>query len=594
MNLASPYWPFFLTMNKFAIPLLLGVLSACSAPAPGNRPSGDGDAVGDGDHDPSGDGDGDTSTGSRTGGGDGDGDGAGGGDGDGDGAGGGPPLPDGTGSSAALPARIRRLTNAEYNASVQALLGTELRPADDFPPDARQHGYSLNEAARVDPVLARRLDSAALQLADEALTRIGQIAPCSDPTGQAPSCADMFIESFGQEAYRRPLTAEDRASLTTLYEAGSSGATYADGIHLVIRGVLQSPAFLYLTELGDGSTSGVSEMTSYEIAASLSYMLTGAPPDEQLFAAASDGRLSSGAERAQQAQRLLSDQAGRSRALRVIKEWLRIDRISMTSKDSNVYPSYAALQEDMGKESDDFILATLESSAGSVEELLGATWTIASSNLASNLYGVSGSGRVDVPERPGLLNRAAFLAVHAHAHESAPVLRGTAMLRQIGCEDIELPTNLATEIVPPVPDPTKTTRQRFEIHSQDPTCAKCHDAIDPLGFAFEQFDGMGAFRDTEGSHPIDSSAVVAMGTDFDGSYPSSTELALAIASSEKVAECFARQLFRASAGEASGIADSEAAFIASFAKLEADDRKSIMGVLVALASSDIMTYRRAP
>src|SRR5690606_3906964 len=250
--------------------------------------------------------------------------------------------------------RIRRLTNAEYNASVQALLGTTATPADDFPPDARQHGFTVNEAQRVDPVMARALDSSARKLAAEARAQFGVLAPCADPVGGADACADSFIESFGTRAYRRPLTDEDRAALRGLYEAGAQGATYEDGIELVIRGILQSPGFLYLTEIGDGGTEPLVKLTPWELASALSYVVTGGPPDEALLRAAAEGTLDTPEGREAEVRRLFETEAGRVRTVRVVREWLGIDRIASTAKDANVYPDFQGARDAMEAETDAF------------------------------------------------------------------------------------------------------------------------------------------------------------------------------------------------------------------------------------------------
>ncbi len=502
-------------------------------------------------------------------------------------------LPDGSDASAALPARIRRLTNAEYNASVQSLLLTDLTPANTFPPDSRQHGYTLNEAQRIDPVLARQLDAAAMQLAAVAVEKLDTLAPCADQAAGGEACARSFVDSFASKAYRRPLTEDDITGLMTLYRLGAEGATYADGIHHIVRGVLQSPGFLYLTEIGDTPESGIIQLNNYELAASLSYFLTGGPPDDELAAVAASGELSSLDVRAAQTLRLVNTEAGKKTAVKLAREWLGIDRIVSTAKDSNVYPAYEGLRQAMHQETGDFVRATLDSSRGSLDELLGAPWTVANSGLAQ-MYGASGEGRIDTPDRPGLLNQAAFLSVYAHAHETGPVLRGVAVMRRVTCEDIELPPSLAVEIIPPVPDPTLTTRERFAIHSADAGCAGCHNKIDPVGFSFEQFDAMGAYRTQENSRPIDSTGTVALNKDFDGPYESSSQLAAAISTSADVAECFARQMFRAGSGEGSGAKASEDAFLQSWNKLDPADQRSLLGIVVALANSDLMTYRIKP
>lgn len=511
-------------------------------------------------------------------------------------------LPDGTTSSSLLPARIRRLTNAEYNASVAALLGTTSAPAVDFTPDARQHGYTVNEAQRVDPILARQLDAAAIKLAAEAKTRLDELAPCADPVAGGEACADAFVRSFGAKAYRRPLVQEDVDGLLGLYRVGAEGATYADGIEHLLRGILQSPGFLYHTEIGTGSHGdgkALVELTPHELAESLAYLITGGPPDPELLGAAEGGDLGTAEGRAAQVRRLFQSSLGSSRNVRLIREWLGIDRIANTAKDSNVYPDYAGLKDAIERETESFVTNVLSTSSGSVADFLGAPSTTAEPALLE-MYQRGGSS-----QRIGLLNQAAFLSVYAHAHETAPVLRGVAMMRRVACVDIELPTTLDVVIIPPVPDPTKTTRERFSIHAEDKACASCHRMIDPLGFSFEQFDGMGKFRATENGTrledgstlddgiPVDSATTVALNLDFDGAYTDSNALATAVAGSAHVRECFARQMFRASAAEGHDVDDAEETFLALWKELPEETRGSLLETLVAFAESSLFTHRRA-
>ncbi len=498
-----------------------------------------------------------------------------------------------------FPARIRRLTNAEYNASVQSLLGTTEAPADDFPPDTRQHGYTVNEAQRVDPVLARALDGSAAALATAARTQFATLAPCADSAGGGETCAQSFIASFGEKAYRRPLDGDDKASLLALYKAGAEGAAYEDGIELVIRGILQSPGFLYLTEIGDGTPADVVSLTAYELAAELSYTITGGPPDETLLEAATSGSLATPEGREAEVRRLFVTDAGQARAVQVVREWLGIDRIVATAKDATIYPNFAGARDSIAKETVDFVHEVLTTTPGTVSELLGANWSVVDGTLGP-LYGVTATGRVETPDRIGLLNQAAFLSVYGHAHETAPVLRGVAILRRVTCLDIELPTNSTVQIIPPVPDPSKTTRERFTTHSLDAFCASCHTKIDPLGFSFEQFDSMGVFRDTEKPKDatealdIDSSADVTLGMDFDGPYDDSNGLAAALAQSATVRDCFAQQVFRSAAAEGQGSGPYEASFKTLMKDLPVDQQGALLDILVTYAKSALFTLRGAP
>ena len=501
-----------------------------------------------------------------------------------------------------LPARIRRLTNAEYDASVQALLGTTQQPSPSsaFPPDSRQGSFTLNDAQRVDPVLAKQLDVAALALVSEARGngKLAALAPCA--AGEA--CATTFINDFGARAYRRPLAADESAALVALYHAGADGATHEEGIDLVARAMLQSAGFLYLTELGAPPASGGAAaskvvLTSNETASALSYVLGGMPPDQPLLDAAGAGQLATSDGREQQARRLLALSGGHERVVRVVREWFGVDRIADTAKDTTVYPDFAGVKASMEAESLRFIDEVMSHGTGTVSELLGADWTMADAPLAS-VYGVSsgGAGRTSLAAvgRRGLLNQGAFLSVYAHASETAPVLRGVAIMRRVACLPLKSPTELNIVVTPPMPDPSKTTRQRFDVHATDALCRSCHKSIDAFGFAFEGYDGMGKARTTDSNLPVDSTTTVATGKDFDGSYADSNALAAALAGSADVRACAARQLFRASAGRSDdSAAGAEAAFVDGWRTLPAEAQGNLVETLVAFVRSAQFVERSA-
>jgi hypothetical protein len=524
-----------------------------------------------------------------------------------------------------IPARIRRLANAEYDTSVQVLFeDAALSPAADydFPPDARQAGFTLNDAQRVDPIVAKQYATAAAALAETAKARAATLAPCSDPN-PGESCARAFIEKFGAKVYRRPLSADEidgpaqNDGLLDLYRAGAEGATYADGIELVVRGLLQSAGFLYLTELGAGTgpaSAGTRvDLTPHELSAALSYLATGGPANEQLISAALAGGLASPKQRGDELVKLIdSGQNARRRMVRLMQEWLGIDRLSATAKDSNVYAAFDAAKLPLQRESEEFIGEILYAASGNVSELLGADYTYSSGPLEAPLqalYRVNGQqGRIPLSRR-GLLNQGAFLSVYAHAHESGPVLRGVAVARRVACLPIPSPTELNIVVVPPVPDPAKTTRERFAIHSQDDQCRSCHDVIDPFGFSFELYDGMGQHRTQEiqpgqSSGPAVDSHVVLSAGPVAGEYADSNALALALSESPAVRECFARHLFRGSIGRSDPlVAAAEDEFVrywqaawdglAPAERADANAQGNFERILRALVENPLFTQRIA-
>ena len=473
-------------------------------------------------------------------------------------------------SSPLLPARIRRLTNVEYENSAHAVVGSNEPIAADFAPDTRQFGYTLNDAQRVDSVLVKQISAAATKLAAEVRSKLDTLAPCANPSAGGEACAKTFIQSFATHAFRRPLADDEVSKLVELFHVGADGATYADGIELIATGVLQSAGFLYLTETGDGSTASQVTLNPYETASAISYLVTAGPPDADLITAAANGELATPEQRSAVFTRLVAGSdpaAARARVLRVVQEWLGIDRLADTAKDTTVYPDFAGVKAAMQNESGAFLQRLVDAKTGTVGELLGASWTATSDQKLIDLYKgtAAGNGEVTLPERRGMLNQGAFLSVYAHASETGPVLRGLVIQRRLACQLVKSPSELKLTVPPLMPDPSKTTRQRLDVHARDPECAKCHDAIDSLGFPFERYDSMGATQTVDKLNQnltIDSHSTVSLGLDFDGDYADSNELATALSKSDVVRECFARNIFRASSGRSTAdVSAAEQAFI---------------------------------
>jgi hypothetical protein len=518
----------------------------------------------------------------------------------------------GLAASDTLPARIRRLTNAEYDASVRVMLGVTEAPSIkfSFPPDAKQGphnspagaAFTVNDAQRVDPVLADKLDIAAQAVVGQARMtgRLNALAPCeTTEPASAEACAKAFIQSFGATAYRRALTSDESAGLLKAYHVGADDHTYAEGIDQVTRVLLQSPGFLYTTEIGAVGAAATFVMTADEIAAALSYLLTSEPPDSGLLASVASGSLAAGAGREVEARRLLATPAGRERFVRVVREWLGIDDVARREKSQGVYPDFASVSPAMETESRAFIDEVLNNSTGTLGELLTADWTIADAPLAA-VYGVPAAGMgqhtsLAGVRRRGILNQAAFLSVFASNNGSHPVFRGVALMRRIACLELPDPGALGIVVSFPALDATKTTRNRFESHAMDPGCASCHAKIDNFGFLFENFDGMGKQRADENGLPVDTKVTVNVGSDFDGTYADSTELVSALAQSDSVKTCMARHIFHSTVGRSdASIADAELGFVETWKKLPAEQQGRLADVLVAFVKSPTFVQRRTP
>jgi hypothetical protein len=561
----------------------------------------------------------------------------------------------GGGTTSLLQTDVRRLTNAEYDSSVAALLGTKLTPAaSSFSADSTQSGYTLNEGQVVASQMAKDLDTAAIALVTEARGngKLAALSPCTDPTHSGATCAATFVSTFGAQVYRRPVTGDEASNLATVYQASVTGDTgsspYNDGIDLITRTMLQSPGFLYITELGPSAPSSDPSitLTPFEMASTMSYLLSAGPPDATLMAAASSGNLSTPDQLETQARRLLTTSTSGSpgRLVRLVREWMGLSATGQIAKDMNWYPDFASLNAAamMDDETNSFVNEVLQKKTGTVSELLSAPWTIinptttltasAISTYYSKFYGVTGtSGETSLAgakggARIGILNQGAFSSVYAHASTSGPVLRGVAVERRVACIPVPDPSTLMITVPPPpAPDASnpETTRALFNVHGTTPGCAKCHTNIDAFGFTFEGYDGMGEYRtigaDSKGTvHlggekvtsirsqaiggfeylPIDttSGTLAGTGTDLDGtSFADSNALATALSGSASVASCAATQLFRGSTGrsDATGaLTDSEMAFQTIWSALSADKQGNIAEILVAYIRSPLFAQRR--
>jgi hypothetical protein len=486
-----------------------------------------------------------------------------------------------------LPARVRRLSNSEVAASVAALLPGTVLPS--FAPDTRQSRFTENAAQQVDPLYAAELQDAFHAAATTSAPALVTALGCS--AGDA--CAARFIADFVTRAWRRPLAAAERADLLDLFHSGALGATFRDGVALVVEAALQSASFLYLTELGAApATGGEVRLAPHEAAAALAYLVTGGPPDAALVTA-TEG-LVGAAGREAQARRLLQTEGAQHQVQRFVKEWLGLDQLGATGKANDVYPDFAGYRSLMVDETDAYIVETVFHDEGSLRRLLTADYTIAGLELA-RYYGLApdgiAGGRASLRGSPrkGLLTQASFLSVYAHADSSAPVKRGAAVLERLLCMPLPLPSDIALTVVPPRPDPTRTTRARYEAHVSAPPCAACHALIDPIGFAFEGFDGAAVARTEENGQPVVTAADLDGGP-LDGHVDGAAALLDKLAASPETEACFARNFFRFAAATADPRL--EDAYVSDvWTKLPAERRGRVQELFVSWASSDMFITR---
>jgi Protein of unknown function (DUF1592)/Protein of unknown function (DUF1588)/Protein of unknown function (DUF1595)/Protein of unknown function (DUF1587) len=492
----------------------------------------------------------------------------------------------GSTAPAYLSVRVRRLTALEFDATTAAILGTQQKFGSTFATDYRQDGFTRNAGAVIDSIVAPQIGTAADALAQEAVTnQLNTIAPCTG--SNQDTCAQNFITTFGAKAFRRPVTSDEVTALMTVYHAGIVRQAYAQGIQLALSAILQSAGFLYLTELGGTVTSGMTQLTSWEAASALSYFVTGGPPDDTLTKAAAADALKTSDQLGAQATRLLTTPAAKNQIAEFVMQWLRIDTPSSTVVPVNTAAS-------MINETTAFTSEVFFNDQGTLGNLLTANYTFVDSNLAT-LYNLaapsSGMSKVSTGgQRIGIFNQGSFLSTYAHGNISAPVKRGHMIRTELLCQTIPPPDpSLMVNMTVTAPTGGNTTRDLDMAHMTNPVCAGCHTLMDPIGFAFENFDGTSAYRSTENGQTIDSTGALNAAGSATGSFATEQELMQRLSSDSDALNCFSTFFFRFASAQNSP--DTEAAFAAFLQAQPAATQTRLLDLLVAFVKSDLFIKR---
>jgi mono/diheme cytochrome c family protein len=345
--------------------------------------------------------------------------------------------------------------------------------------------------------------------------------------GDEERCATDIVRNLVRRAYRRPATDEDVETLLKLYRSGRREASFETGIQFALEGVLVSPNFLFRIERDPASVrpGSVYRLTDLELASRLSFFLWSSIPDEELLQTAVRGGLSDARTLDQQLRRMVLDRRAAALVDNFAGQWLHLRNVRVATPDPRVFPDFDENLRDAFRRETELFLASQLREDRSVLDLLRADYTFVNERLARfygipNVYG-SHYRRVAVTDdhRRGLLGHGSILTVTSYSTRTSPVLRGKWLLENIlGAPPPPPPPNvpdldLARSAGGDVP---RSVRQRLEEHRKSPGCAGCHAVMDPLGFALENFDGVGKWRTRDDNQPIDASGRLLDGTRFNG------------------------------------------------------------------------------
>ena len=464
---------------------------------------------------------------------------------------------------------IRRLTHLQYDNTVNSLLGDSTRPARSFPSEDYVNGYTNQASAQViTPTLAElygrvaeRLGRNAFRYGDE-----GGLLPCEPNGPDDRDCARKFVNDFGLKAFRRPLTQSEReAHVDLLLQWAQPDKAFLSGAAAVIEAMLQSPHFLFLVPHENNSPA-----KPYEIASRLAYALWNAPPDKELLAAAAAGGLHSRSAVEEQARRMLPNQRTTEAFDDFLSQWMRFDRLRNSVKDRNRFRDFGPQVAESMTEETRRLFQYLAWSDVDFREFFTADYTFVDDFL-TRVYGLPDPAvpyeKTEYPAdstRSGILGHGTFLAQTGKPIHTSPTERGLFVREHFLCQAIPPPPPGVDTSLPPLMlggRPMTVRETMEELHASQEVCASCHKLVDPIGYGFEHFDTVGAYRETEPvrveptpqqkregakatehSLPIDASGFVAGIPD--SAFSSPQDVGRILAQSSICQKCIVRQLFR--------------------------------------------------
>jgi hypothetical protein len=347
-----------------------------------------------------------------------------------------------------------------------------------------------------------------------------------------PSIAEA-LQSFAARAWRRPLEKGELDDLVALFEQQrAKKPSTAEALRLPLISILSSPHFLCRIERRTDDP-GPQKLNAHELANRLSYFLWRSMPDEQLRAAADNGSLLQEAVLSAQVDRMLSDPAISTFCETFPARWLGVEKVMTLDVDPQLYPGVGwGLRHDMVAETQQ-VFTEIVREKMSCLELIDSDWTFLSRRLARH-YEVAGPAddrlqRVSLPKdakRGGMLAHASILTLTSNGMRTLPITRGSFVLENVLADPPPPPPPNVTPLEEvESPRPNATTRELLEVHRNDPTCAGCHQKIDPIGFALEGYDAVGRRRTHEHvlvngapvkTHPVDTAGSLPDGTQFEG------------------------------------------------------------------------------
>ena len=426
---------------------------------------------------------------------------------------------------------VRRLNRNEYNNVVRDLLFVDFQPANDFPADDTGYGFdNIGDVLSTSPLLMEKYLDAAEAIASAAVMipkKNGEVTAFQKEYFTLPLTKEaeetvfkVFVTTFMRRAYRREVRTEEVDRMMAVSKAVvDKGASFDARVQVVIQGVLVSPHFLFRWEL-DGAPSdpkAIRRLNEYELASRLAFFIWSSGPDDRLLDLAAKGVLRK--QLKGEVRRMLADPKAEALVRNFSGQWLQLRNLDIVRPDKSLFPTYThKLRDDMRRETE-LLFADVLRGNRPLTELLTARYSFVNGRLAA-LYGLSNVRGDEFRKvalkgntRAGVLGHASVLTLTSDPNRTSPVKRGKYVLDNI----LGIPPPPPPPNVPELEEAGEikgTVREQMAKHSTNAVCASCHKKMDPIGFAFENFDAIGRYRTEDNGAPVDAGGQLDSGESF--------------------------------------------------------------------------------
>jgi hypothetical protein len=511
---------------------------------------------------------------------------------------------------AIVPGRVtaRRLNTTEYDNTIRDLVGIDFKPSRmfEFPEDEWGDGFNNDaDVLTLAPISIEKYLTAAQNIIERALDPApanaavrSRIITCMVPMTPEADCGRRIIGDFAKRAFRRPVTPDEVTPYLGLIDvAKMKGDPFEVGLKLALAAILVAPEFLFRVEI-DPMRGATRALNDHELASRLSYFIWASMPDAELFSRAEAGTLKTPAEISRQAARMLADPKAAAFTNAMVEQWMHTADLKFAQPNKTVYPNWQEpLRVAMEQELRAFMAPVLSGQV-SAQDLLSARYTYVNRALGQ-FYALPNAAalptdrfdKVMLPDtrRGGVLRQGSFLVLTSHPETHSPTRRGKFILEKLLCRRPPPPPAMVPSFEPGR-IPTGTLRQKLEMthYTMGPACSTCHSFMDPMGFALENYDGIGLWRDKDNNLPVDATGQMPeTGEKFNGA----DELSNLIAKDPRFPACMAKHILTYALGRK--MTDLDLPAIESLGKKFSGAGYKVPALVDLVAQSPLMTQRQA-